>query len=240
MKTKKIKVVALLTGKGSSGLKNKNITPIYKIPLLGYACKAINKIKFIDDFYVSSEDKKILTTANRYGFKKILRPKSLAKKNTQHRDVLIHSLKYLKNKNIEPKYIIVVLANSATIKSNWIIDSFQKLQKSHNASACVAVIANNDHHPFRAKQITNKGYLKSFFKFKKKISSNRQDLTKNYFLAHNFWIIKTSEIYKNEGEGPWNFLGKRVLPYEIKSSVDVHDLKDILLTKLWLKDNRTT
>jgi len=63
-------------------------------------------------------------------------------------------------------------------------------------------------------------------------------LPNNYFLAHNFWIIKTSAILENKGEGPWNFLGGKVLPYKINSSVDVHDREDILLTKHWLRKNK--
>ena len=102
------------------------------------------------------------------------------------------------------------------------------------------VVENNDHHPFRAKKIVKNIYLKSFFKFKKNISSNRQDLVKNFFLCHNFWVIKTESIFKNNGEPPWNFLGKNVLPFKIKSSIDIHEKTDINLTKEWLKKNRTT
>ena len=74
------------------------------------------------------------------------------------------------------------------------------LINNRKATACVPVIENNDNHPFRAKRISKGKFLKSFFKFNKKISSNRQDLEKNYFLCHNFWTIKTDSIFKKNGE----------------------------------------
>ena len=55
-----MKIIALLTGKGGSTLKDKNIVLINSIPLLGYPCKEAKKVKSIQKFYVSSENKKIL------------------------------------------------------------------------------------------------------------------------------------------------------------------------------------
>ncbi len=227
-------IIAILTGKGGSALKDKNIKVINKLPLLGYPCKEAKKVKKIKKFYVSSEDNKILKAASKYGFKKIKRPKSLSKQNSLHRDVLIHALNSLEERNIRPKIIIVLLANSATIKSEWISRSIKKLLSNPKATACVPIVTDNDHHPYRAKRLSKAGYLKSFFKIRN-ISSNRQDLEKNYFLCHNFWTIKTNSIYDNNGEAPWKFMGKNVLPIFVDYSLDVHDDNDILLTKEWIR-----
>ena len=235
-KIKIYKITAILTGKGGSRLKDKNILKIKGKPLLYYPCIAAKKVKIINNFFVSSENKKILNVANKYGYQKILRPASLSRKNSQHKDVLIHAVKYLKIKKIFPEILVILLANSATIKTSWIKKAINLLISDKNASACVPVLENNDHHPFRAKK-NNNNYLKSFFKFKKNISSNRQDLIKNYFLCHNFWVIKTDAILKNTGEPPWNFLGKKVLPLIVSDSVDIHHKKDLELTIDWLKNN---
>ena len=234
---KKVKIIALLTGKGGSGLKDKNIIKIRKTPLCGYPCKEAKKIKSIDDFYASSENKKILNVTKKYGFKTILRPSYLSKKNSLHQDVLVHAINYLRGKKIYPDIMVILLANSATIKAKWILDCLKKLKKNKKATACVPVINNNDHHPFRAKKINNNGYLNSFFQITKKISSNRQDLPENFFLAHNFWCIKTKSILLNKGHSPWNFLGRYVIPYKIDSSIDIHEKRDVLLTDDWLKKN---
>ena len=232
------KIVAILTGKGGSKFKDKNIIEINGKPLLGYPCLEAKKVGLIQNFFVSSEDKKILKNANKYGFFSIKRPKSLSRNNTLHRDVLLHALNYLKQRNQSPEIVVVLLANSATIKASWISKSIKLLISNKKATACVPVIENNDHHPFRAKKIEKKNFLKSFFNFKKEISSNRQDLEKNYFLCHNFWTIRTKSIFRNNGEAPWKFMGNFVLPLKIDDSIDIHDEKDILLTKHWLKKNK--
>ena len=72
-----MKIVALLTGKGNSALKNKNITKVKKKPILAYPCIEAKKVKGIKGFYVSSDSKRILNIANNWGFEKILRPKKL-------------------------------------------------------------------------------------------------------------------------------------------------------------------
>ena len=97
------------------------------------------------------------------------------------------------------------------------------------------MVENSDHHPLRAKRIKNQNLI-SFIKGKKKIPSNRQDLEKSYFLCHNFWILRTSEIIKNNGEPPWNFMGKKVIPYVIKKHIDIHDWEDMLVAKHFLKN----
>ena len=229
-------ISAVLTGKGGSKLKDKNIINIFGNPLLSYPCKAAKKVKLIDNFFVSSENKKILKIASQFGYNKILRPAKLSKKNSLHKDVLIDVLKQLNKKKIFPDILVVLLANSATIKPKWITKAIKLITADSKATACVPVIENNDHHPYRAKKMQNK-YLKSFFKFNKKISSNRQDLEKNFFLCHNFWVIKVNAIKNKKGEPPWNFLGDKVLPLIVENSIDIHDKNDILLTKDWIKKN---
>ena len=229
-------ITAVLTGKGGSKLKDKNVLNFFGKPLLSYPCKAAKKVKLINNFFVSSENKKILKTANKYGYTKIVRPSKLSKKNSLHKDVLIHVLQELKKKKIFPEILIVLLANSATIKTAWITKAIKLILKNPSATACVPVVENNDHHPFRAKKLENK-YLKSFFKFKKKISSNRQDLENCYFLCHNFWVIRTQAIIDNKGLNPWNFMGPKVLPYLVPHSHDIHTEFDLKICKLLLEKN---
>ena len=69
-----MEIAALLTGKGSSSLKNKNLLKINNRPILWYPCSEAKKVKEINKFFVSSEDKKILNICKKYGYEKILRP----------------------------------------------------------------------------------------------------------------------------------------------------------------------
>ena len=223
-------IVAILTGKGGSKLKDKNILKINGNPCLYYPCKAAKKVKTIKHYFASSEDSKILKYAKKYGYNLIKRPKSLSKNNSQHVDVIKHSLKQINKFNIKPKIIVILLANAPIVYSNWIEDSINILLKNKSATSVVAAIKNNDHHPIRAKKIKN-GYLKPHFKINSNISTNRQDLDSNFFLCHNFWVIRTKNIYLNNGQPPWKFLGKKVIPYIIDKSIDIHEREDLFIAQ---------
>lgn len=230
-----MKVIALLTARGNNTLKNKNLLKILNKPLIAYPCMESKKVKKINDFYVSSEDLKILKEAKKYKFKTIKRPKNLSKPNSLHQDVLKHSIRFLEKKKIYPELILVLLGNAPIIKSKWIKECINIMEKNQSISSIVPVIEFNDHHPLRAKKIKN-GFLKTFINGKKKVPSNRQDLEKSYFLCHNFWLIRTDEIKKNRGEPPWNFMGKKVMPYVIKKHIDVHDWEDMLVAEYLIKN----
>ena len=229
-----MKVAAIVTGKGSSQLKNKNLIKILGKPLMHYPCIEAKKCKEIKKFYVSSEDNKILNYASKLGFKKIKRPKILSKKNTLHIDVINNAIKFINKENFYPDIIVILLANAPMIKNSWIKKSINLMKKNKKISSVVPVYIDNDHNPFRAKKLKGK-FLKSFINSKKKISSNRQYLPKSFFLCHNFWTIKVSEIKKLNGDQPWSFMGKNVFPLIVNKTYDVHNQDDIEILKVLMK-----
>ena len=64
---------------GSKGIKNKNIRLFNGKPLIYYSIKLAKKISSIKKVFVSSDNKKILDIAKKFGAETILRPKSIAK-----------------------------------------------------------------------------------------------------------------------------------------------------------------
>ena len=232
-----MKIFAILTGKKNNSFKNKNILKILNQRVFMYPAKIAIKTKEIQKYYASSDSKIILSETKKLGFIPIKRPKNLANNNSKHRDVLLHSLKFIKNEsNLIPDAILVLLANSLTIKTEWIKECI-KIMKKQNVDSVVPVVKNNDHHPFRAKKIEKK-LLKPFLKIPKKASTNRQDLEPSYFLSHNFWLIKTKCIYENNGFLPWAFMGKKVVGYIVNDSIDIHYESDIDNSKKWLLMNK--
>lgn len=229
-------IACVLTGKKNSTFKNKNSRKILGRNIFLYPAIEAKKSKKINYFYVSSDSSLMLNKCNKEGYKKINRPKILCAKNALHRDVLLHFLKVAKKDGCEPEIVVVLLANSPTIKVEWIEKSINIIKSNKNLSAVVPVVKNNDYHPLRAKKIFNK-HIKPFMRNKKNISTNRQDLEPCYFLAHNFWTIRTKEILMNRGENPWKFMGPKVKPLIINSSVDVHEERDLYLCETWLRRN---
>lgn len=229
-------IACVLTGKKNSTFKNKNSKKILGKEIFLYPALEAKKCKKIKHFYVSSDSTLMLNKCSNEGYKKIKRPKNLCTKNALHRDVLLHFLEFAKKDGFEPEIIVVLLANSPTIKFEWIEKSISMIKSNKKLSAVVPVVKNNDYHPLRAKKISN-NLIKPFMKNKKNISTNRQDLEPSYFLAHNFWTIRSKEIIMNRGENPWKFMGPKVKPLIINESVDVHEERDLYLCETWLRTN---
>lgn len=231
-------VCALLTGRGNNTLKDKNILDILGKPVLYYPANAGAKSLFIDSYYCSSDDKKILSEAEKLGYQPIKRPAELALPSSQHVDCILHGLKKIEENEGLPDILVVILANNVTIKSEWIDKCVEKMKENMDLSAVIPVYKDNDHHPLRAKVINNNGRLIMYEKnIKGNVSTNRQDLQPCYFPAHNFWVLNVQSVLKGEGQPPWNFMGNNIFPFIIDESIDIHKKIDLHIAKEWIKEN---
>ncbi|MBR4677175.1 MAG: CMP-N-acetylneuraminic acid synthetase [Bacteroidales bacterium] len=237
---KNFKIAALLTGRGNNTLRDKNILPVLGKPLLYYPGIAAKSCNLITDFYCSSDDDKILVEAGKIGYKQIKRPSELALPTSQHIDAIFHALGVMKQDNCEPDILVVLMANNAITKTEWIEESIRIIINDNSVSAAVPCMEEQDKHPYRSKRISEDGFLQTWFDFSgKQISTNRQDLPKNYILCHNFWTLNVKESIKSieTGQQPWTFMGNRIKPVIVEDSFDVHDWDDIKKTENWLKTN---
>ena len=236
-----MEIVALLTGRGNNTLKDKNVLPVLGKPLLYYPAMAAKSCPEITDFYVSSDDDKILNAAAECGYKKIRRPSELALPTAQHVDAIIHALGVMKEDGVKPDILIVLLANSAIVKKEWIQESIKNLLNNPELSASCPVLLEMDNHPYRSKRLRADGCLDTWFDFKgQNISTNRQDLPMNFVLCHNFWTLNLrNSLYSDiPGQQPWTFMGNNIKPIVVEESFDVHDEDDIIRTEKWLLANK--
>jgi len=232
---------ALLTGRGNNSLPGKNVLPVFGKPLLTYCAVAAKKVLENNNLFVSSDDRDILEAAANIGYTAILRPKELSGPDAQHIDAILHGLNVIESvANESVDILVVMLANSATIKSEWIAEAINMIENDPSITSVVPVYKEQDHHPFRAKKIDNEGKLVPYFDFEEDfVSTNRQDLSANYFLSHNFWVLNVNKSIKlNDGFKPWTFLGKKTMPIFVEGCFDVHTMEDIEKTKVWLKANK--
>ena len=234
-----MQTVALLTGRGNNTLKDKNILEVCGKPLLTYPAEAAKKSHLIDNFFVSSDDEKILSIAHNCGFQKIKRPSELGNPDSKHVDVIKHSIEVIKERGSKPDILVVLLANTVCVKTEWIDKCVREIFNDLTISAVVPVVSDLDHHPYRAKRTGKDGYLESFFDFGDlEISSNRQEICDCFFLCHNFWVLNLKEsVYVNRGTPPWKFMGNRVKPYMVNCSIDVHTEEDLIRSEEWVKAN---
>lgn len=234
-----MKITALLTGRGNNTLKDKNLLHLNGHPLLHYPASTAKNSKLITEFYVSSECEKILSEASKFGYKNIVRPNALSTETALHKDVLIHALQEMKKDEHIPDVLVVLMANSPTIKKEWLDDCIELILKKNFLTSVVPAVKDQDKHPYRAKTASQDGSLVSFFDFStSEIPTNRQQLPECYFLCHNFWVIRLTNGFLPElGESPWIFLGNKVMPYIVEESVDIHELRDLERSSKWLYEN---
>jgi len=231
-----MRVTALLTGRGNNTLKDKNVLEVLGHPVLYYPAHAAKKARCFDSFFCSSDDEKILIEAEKEGYKRIKRPEYLSTPSAQHVDVIKHALTVIPD-TVLGEIVVVILANNVTIKSEWIEICVNMMQNDMSLSAVVPVYEDNDHHPLRCKRVEN-GCLQMYEKgIEGRISTNRQDLPKCFFLSHNFWVLNTKKMLDSnfEGQQPWGFMGDRIGYYEIDESIDIHKETDLFLASEWLK-----
>ena len=232
-------VVALLTGRGGSSLKAKNLIQICGKPVLAYPALAARDSRIIRAWYCSSDDKGILDAAEGYGYRKIERPEEISGPSSQHVDAIRHAIDCMHNDGCDPEIVVVLLANNVSVKTEWIDDCLNMMLADPSVSAVVPVYEDNDHHPLRAKRLLVGGFLAPFIMSQEdKVSSNRQDLEKCFFLCHNFWCIRVSAVRSGHGYPPWSFMGNRVVPYVVDKTVDIHDAYDVKMAKDWLESNQ--
>ena len=237
-----MKVMALLTGRGNNTLKDKNILDILGRPVLYYPANAVCKAKTIEEKYCSSDDEKILCEAEKLGHIPIKRPQELALPTSQHIDCIMHAIDIIKKDNVLPDILVVTLANNVTIKSEWIDECVNMMLRDMSLSAVVPVYEDNDHHPLRAKTVDENGRLQMYEKgIEGKVSTNRQDLPKCYFLSHNFWVLNVKNLLEcnDNGQQPWGFMGNNIGYFLIDKSIDIHEEIDLVVAKNWIENNYT-
>lgn len=235
-----VNIAALLTARGNNTMKDKNVRLVCGRPLLYYPALAAKNSKYITNFFVSSDDEKILNAAEKCGYTKIKRPKELALPTAQHVESIYHALKIMKeHHNVVPDILVVLLGNSVTIKTEWINYCIKSILDDDSLSAMCPTTIDNDHHPYRANKIDSNGILRPFMECENvKLSSNRQDLTNCHYFCHNFWVLNLKKsIFVNEGAGPWSFMGGKVKAYVVEEAFDVHDEDDIDRSEKWLELN---
>ena len=157
-------VFCLLTGRGNNTLKDKNIIPVLGKPLLSYPARAARQAIGAENLFVSSDDDAILEAAAEEGFRKIRRPKEISGPTAKHIDAITHGLEFIRrDTGVSVDILVVMLANSATVKSEWIAKGIAWIREDPSISAVVPAYVEQDHHPYRAKQLNSDGFLVPYF-----------------------------------------------------------------------------
>jgi N-acylneuraminate cytidylyltransferase len=227
--TMKNKIVAIIPARGGSKkILRKNIKLLCGKPLVAYTIIAAKKSKYLDNFYVSTEDEEIAEISRRYGAEVIERPEELAKDETPTINVIFHVLEILKLKKYNPD-IIVLLQPTSPLRNAEDIDNAIELFLDSDCESVVSV-CGAEHPPYWSFKI-EEVYLKSLFD-KRYLRMRRQDLEKAYIPNGVIYVSTPQTLYKYKG-----FYCDYIIPYvmPIERSVDIDNEIDFMLAELLVK-----
>ena len=176
---------------GSKRLKYKNIKLFKGRPLFVWSYIAAKKSKYIDKIFISTESKRILNYAKKYGYRSnLLRNKKISKDKTSSEEVILDVLR--KNKKFD---YFILLQPTSPLRTNFDIDrsinliiskkknflvSINKENKKYNG----AIYINRIDKFLKEKKFSNE--KKIFFKMSKKKSVDI-DRIRDFKQAENYY-----------------------------------------------------
>lgn len=217
-----------LARSGSQSVKNKNIILINNKPLIAYTINQALNSKYITDYIVSTNCKKIKKISKKYGAEvPFVRPKKFSTNTASSASAIKHAL--LQSEKIFKKkydYVVELMATNP-LKNVDDIDSVLQIIIKKKADSVIAVHQLFDHHPSRIKKIIN-GKLYDF-KIKEKLESRRQDLTPKAFIrSGSIYAMSRSFVLAKK-----RYISGKSLAYILpqKRSVNIDDEYDLILAK---------
>lgn len=133
----KAKPIAIIPARGGSKrIPKKNIKDFFGKPLIAYSIQTALASKLFDKIIVTTDDEEIAKIAKEYGAEvPFLRPKELSDDFTGTGDVVQHAINYLKEQGEEFDYVCTIYATAPLLQAEYLIEGFQKLQKSDAINA---------------------------------------------------------------------------------------------------------
>ena len=194
---------------GSKGVKNKNTRLFAGKPLISYAIEQSIKSKFFSHVIVSTEDKKIMSIAKKYGAEvPFIRPKKLATDKSGMLEVLLHGIHELQSLGYDFTTIVSRDCTAPFIRNTDILSSI-KLMNTKKPDAVFGVYKQHFNPYFNMMEPNSKGFLK-ISKFKAQRPTSRQSAPVVYQL-NGFFVYNVKNLVKYNEQ----FMLPKVLPYEI-------------------------
>ena len=218
----KKEILAIIPARGGSkGLPGKNIRPLNHKPLIAYTIEEAIKSKQITRVIVSTDSKEIAHVSESYGAEiPFLRPEEWATDTASSADVVIHALKYLKEKeNYVPDYIMLLQCTTPFKTSEDMDGAIEKCMEEQMDA--VVSICEAEVNPYWTVKFEG-NRLTDVIEGGNAITS-RQQLPIAYRLNGGIYGIKTEIFLKHK-----DFMPPQTTGYVMSQSrsVDIDTLED--------------
>jgi len=217
---------------GSKGIKNKNIIPFNKKPLIYWSIKLGLKIKSISDLIVSSDSDKIMNISKKYGAQVLFkRPRKLSLSNSPEWKVWQHAISFMQ-KNKEKNYKgLIVLPPTSPLRNTQDIKKAIKLFENNDCDLVIAVRKSDRNPYFNMVEEGKNGFLKISKELKTNIF-RRQDAPRVFDMTTTIFIINIDFLKDNKNL----FQGKiRYIEVPYERSIDIDTPQDLFMAEKFLK-----
>ncbi len=229
MEDKKMIAALILGRKGSSGFPGKNTMEILGRPLCAYPMLAATKSKYIDRYYVSTDDEKIMDIGREYGFEVIKRPPELCTNEALGEDAYVHGYQEIqsRNKDASIELLVLLMCNAATIDSSTINKGIEILRENAEYDSAVTVSCYNMWSPLRARKIGEDGLLHPFVPFEafgdpKTLNCDRDSQGDVWFADMGVSVVRPQNLDTlDEGLLPQKWMGKNIYPLKQWGGCDI-------------------
>lgn len=238
-------IPALLIGRaGSTGFRDKNITPVVGRPLMVYPILAAQSSRWIDQgaLYLSTDSEPMKALGSRHGCRLIDRPALLATNEALAEDAFIHGFEAIRDARAEPMELIVLLfCNGATITPGIIDQGVEALRQDPAVDCAATVSRYNMWSPLRAKRIVQ-GRLQPFLLPETfgDVSCDRGSQGDTYFADCSAFVCRPRCLQKGYGELPFRWMGRSVLPLMQWGGLDVDYEWQLPQVEFWLRKHGFT
>jgi len=187
---KKVIAVTLARG-GSKGIPKKNMVDINGRPLIDYTVEQVQKSRYIDEYYISTDDEDISMYCYNENIFCIQRPKALSSDTAKSSYALMHAVN-----GLECDYVVEVMATNP-LKNVDDIDGCIKEIDYKGVDSVVSVNRIYDQHPSRVKYLDENNVMQDFYP--EIPESRRQDLTPAAYIRNgSIYVMKKSFLMDNK------------------------------------------
>jgi len=226
--------IVILTAKGgNTSVENKNVLPVLGVPVMLYPLRAARLATRVDDVYVTTEDPLIESLARKEGANIIRRPEELSRPDSEHKDVILHAVETVVTRRPDAENFVVLLGNTVQVTPQ-VIDQALEMLLAGDCDSVATVWKAQDDHPYRALQVDDLGYAKSFLNAA--AGSNRQSYPPVYYYDQGVWAFQKECALRQQGPRPWVWLGKRcrLLERPWVTGRDIHSWIDVQASTWYL------
>jgi N-acylneuraminate cytidylyltransferase len=175
---------------GSKGIPRKNVKLLNGQPLIHYTIEAAREVFTDDEICVSTDDLEIKTISERIGLNvPFIRPAELATDEASTNDVLLHAIKFYRERGYNADVLIILQPTSPFRKAHHIIEALQLYTPSLEMVVSVKETKANPYYVLREED--ENGYL---VKSKELNVTRRQDLPKVWELNGAIYIINIDAL----------------------------------------------